>query len=64
MTGERSRIIELQRQLSIARKYLTALAEGYRDPVGMASEALEMMRPMDPKAPLQGLVGHERRPHP
>jgi len=62
MASERERIIELQRQLSIARKALTNISGGCRDPEGKAHAALDEMRPLDPKAPLQGLVGHERRP--
>lgn len=58
--NDKKRIIELQRQLKIARDVLTKMAEGYERYSGVAQTALDEMRPLDPKYPLQGIVGHER----
>lgn len=56
----KDRIIELQRQLKIARTALAMIGRGCRDPEGIANQAMDTMWPLDPKQPLQGLVGHER----
>ena len=64
------RVIELQRQIKICRDALARIQGGCRSPEQVAAEALYEMMPSDPKYPLQGLVGHERRalpddpPHP
>ena len=55
-----SRIIELQRQLKLARDALTRIQAGCRDAEGVACTALYRMMPLEPKQPLQGLVGHDR----
>lgn len=53
------RIVELQRQIKIARDALTKIQCGCRDPESIADAALYAMLPMDVKRPLQALVGHE-----
>ena len=58
MTHEQQRIIELHRQIRVARTALVKIRAGRRDPEGIASEALDAMWPLDKKQPLQGLVGH------
>lgn len=60
--ASRQRIIELQRQVRIARRALEHIAEGgdRRSPHYIALEALEEMARLNPPAPLQGLVGHGR----
>lgn len=60
MAGEKQRIIELQRQLKIARNVLSKIAEGHsHNEEADASDALDAMRPLDRKYPLQGIVGHK-----
>lgn len=61
--AEKNRIVELQRQLKIARDALTKIANGHHrpSPESVAGDALYSMFPLDQKWPLQGLVGHERR---
>lgn len=54
----KARVIELQRQLKIARDALERVKSGARDPEGTAALALDKMWPLEPKQPLQGLVGH------
>ena len=58
---DQQRIIELQRQLKIARTALGMIGRGCRDPEGIANQAADAMCPLDNKQPLQGLVGHEKR---
>lgn len=58
--SDKSRIIELQRQVKIATRALEAIAHGGRDPEFRASEALTEMIPLNRKQPLQGLLGHGR----
>lgn len=60
--SDKARIIELQRQVKICRTALEQIRGGARDPEGIAGEALDQLHPLDKKAPLQGLVGHEKRP--
>lgn len=61
--SEKTRIIELQRSLKIARDALEKIRHGHsRNPEADAEQALEAMWPLDRKQPLQGLVGHERSP--
>lgn len=59
--SDKDRIIELRRQVRMAKKALKAISQGYRDPQGMAEDALYSMIPLEEKRPLQGLLGHERR---
>lgn len=59
---QQERIIDLQRQLKVAKEALNAVARGCRDPEMVASSALYAMMPLENKTPLQVLVGHERRP--
>lgn len=61
---QQARIVELQRQLKIARVALERIGHGHcrpHGPEGIALEALDNLRPLEPKQPLQHLVGHERR---
>lgn len=59
MPGPKTRIIELQRQVRVARLALTRIVHGSRNAEAIASEALENMWPLDRKQPLQGVVGHD-----
>lgn len=60
--AEKTRIVELQHQLKIARDALTKIATGHTmNPQSTADDALYSMFPLDQKQPLHGLVGHERR---
>ncbi len=58
---QQERIIELQRQVKVAREALERIKYAPNNAELLADLALENMRPLDPKQPLQGLVGHERR---
>jgi len=58
---QQTRIVELQRQLKIARDALTRIQSGCRSAEVVADCALYDMMPLEPKQQLQGLVGHERR---
>lgn len=63
--ADKQRIIDLQRQVSIARKALERIAHGCRDPDGVAEEALDGMMAKDHptrRAPLAGVLGWERPP--
>lgn len=55
---DKARVVELQRQVRIAREALEKIKDGDRDPYAAADEALYAMMPLDRKYPLQGLVGH------
>lgn len=61
----KDRIVSLQRQLKIARDALTQIKsvdEQYSNrSVRVAEDALTEMWKLDPKQPLQGLVGHAPR---
>lgn len=57
---DKDRIIRLRAQLRIARAALEKLKD-YDSP-GTASQALDVIWRLDEKQPLQGLVGHERKP--
>lgn len=57
----KDRIIDLQRQLKIARAALDRIKYGVLNPQSVAEEALDKLFQLDPKQPLQGLCGHERR---
>lgn len=58
----KQRVIELQRQVRIAKVALTKVAARANrvDLVMLAENALDEMFKNDPKQPLQGLVGHDR----
>ena len=60
MANEKRRIVELQRQVKIARTALSriAMGAGHRSEI-IASDALDEMWPLDVKQPLQRIVGHE-----
>jgi len=59
------RIINLQQQVRIARDALNRIADGRtRDAAKVAEAALDSMWPLDPKQPLQGIVGHQQRARP
>ena len=59
---EKTKRIEAERALRIARETLEKIALGYSDdPVREADEALIQMFKVGKKQPLQGLVGHDRR---
>lgn len=62
MSGDnrKYRVVELQRQIKLAKDALIKIAHGCRDPEGVASDTLTAMMPTDPKAPLQAIVGHGR----
>lgn len=60
--AQKERIIELQRQLKIARDALTYIQAGHGCASALAEDALDKMMPLDKKYPIQGVVGHERRP--
>lgn len=62
MAKDKKRIIELQARLEIANDALGKIVQGCRDPEGVACDALYDQMIFEPKQPLQGLVGHERRP--
>jgi hypothetical protein len=58
----KQRIIELQKQLRISRSALERISYGILNPESLAADALDEMRRLDAKYPLQVLVGHERKP--
>lgn len=63
MMGEKQRIIDLQKQVNIARRALEAIAHGHtRSPDDRAAEALDAMRPKDKTAPLDGILGWSKQP--
>lgn len=57
----KERIINLQKQVRIARTALERIKYGTRHEEAVAETALDEMFKLDPKQPLQGLVGHEKR---
>ena len=60
--SDKDRIIDLQKSLRIAKEALERIAYGHAHNVqDCASSALDKMWKLEPKQPLQGLVGHERR---
>lgn len=61
MSQSQQRIVELQRQVKVAKSALAKIACGINNPDQVADDAIYEMRPMDPKVPLQGIVGHERQ---
>lgn len=61
--SDKQRIIDLQRQVRIARTALEKIVHSSTDPVNTAEEALDEMRRQDKPAPLAGVLGWEgRRP--
>ena len=58
MKNHSQRIIELQKQVRIAREALEKIRHGSGCPERVAEDALERLWPLDRKQPLQGLVGH------
>lgn len=57
--SDKQRIIDLQKQVRIARIALEAVKYG-RDPYTIADEALDAMMALDPavkRAPLEGVLG-------
>ena len=65
MGRDQARVIELQRQVRIARAALEKIANnvGSLSKAGrVAEEALDAMQRSDKPAPLAGVLGWERRP--
>lgn len=60
--GDKQRIIDLQKQVRLARTALEKITHGCRDPEGVAEEALYQMMPLDRVQSSAGLLGWERRP--
>ena len=58
----KQRIVKLQKSLKIASTALERISWGTIDNQSIAAEALDEMRRLEPKAPLQYLLGHERAP--
>lgn len=59
---DKKRIIELQQSLRIAKEALEKIAYGHaRNVQDCASSALDKIWRLEPKQPLQGLVGHTAR---
>jgi hypothetical protein len=54
----RNRIVDLQRQVKIARDALNRISAGCRDPELAAVNALDEIWKLDRKQALQGVVGH------
>ena len=59
---EQVRIIQLQKSLRIARMALERIKYGHHNAGHIAADALDEMFKLEPKQPLQGLVGHDRKP--
>jgi len=59
---QQARIVELQRQVKVAKNALELIKNGARNHEQLACEALDFMWPSDRKQPLQYIFGHERRP--
>lgn len=60
--SDKTRIIELQRSLKIARTALEKIRHGHsRNPERDAEDALDEMRPLEPQVQLQGICGHAPR---
>lgn len=59
---DKARIIELQRSLKIARTALEKIMYEHSSNASRVAEtALDEMRPLERKMPLQGLCGHASR---
>lgn len=59
--SDKTRIIELQKSLKIAREALERVSYGTTRAEAIASEALDKIWKLEPKQQLQGLVGHAPR---
>lgn len=59
--NDKARIVELQKSLTLAKRALEKIYYGCHDPEGVAGNALDALRPLTPKQPMQDLVGHERQ---
>lgn len=57
----KQRIIDLQKQLKIARTALEQIRQGTGQPEGVAADALDEMMPHDKVNPIAGLMGWEKR---
>ena len=57
---DQQRIVDLQKQLKIARAALWTIGSGCRVPESIAIQAIDEIWALDKKQPLQGLVGHEK----
>jgi hypothetical protein len=57
-----ARIVELQKALKVARTALEKIRYSGSHAPSIAEEALDEMFRLERAQPLQGLVGHERRP--
>lgn len=57
----KKRIIELQKSLRIAKEALERISYGTTRAESVASDALDRMWKLDPKQPLQSIVGHAPR---
>lgn len=60
--GDKQRIIDLQKQVTLARRALERIAHSSLDPVGTALTAIDEMQALDKGVPLTGLLGWEKRP--
>jgi hypothetical protein len=60
----KQRIIELQKSLKIAREALERIHYGTTRAETIATEALNEIWRLEPKQPLQGVVGHTPRQRP
>lgn len=60
--SDKQRIIDLQRQVRIARAALQKIVHGTARPHAIAEEALYDMLPSDKPSPLAGVLGWEKRP--
>lgn len=57
--NDKARIIELQKSLRTAKDALEKIAYGHaHSPQDAASSALDKIWRLEPKQPLQGIVGH------
>jgi len=62
--SDKQRIIDLQKQVRIAREALTKIVNGHAghvNHVSIADQALDDMRPKDKAVPLDGLLGWSKR---
>lgn len=55
------RIVELQKSLKVAREALERIKNGTTRAERIAEEALDTIWKLEPKRPLQGIVGHKAR---
>ena len=63
--SDKQRIIDLQKQVRIARTALEKIVHGHaggQESYTIAEIALEEMRPRDKPVPLEGILGWSRRP--